>query len=434
MILMTSIPQNTAVNTGPEKVDIEEYLRFYRAADDNLRRYFRDTIAMAAHPYKPNEYDELLEASKAIVDTYEKFKSPEDKANPRHIRWMYDLVRKIDRTIAVEIQDHVFSEALGIIRPDDMATGFTLLDEDGIDNLPDFKYMLDGLIAQESLGVVFGAPGSGKSFLMASMAICVADGRPWLGRYVEGGPVVYLAGGEGRPDWKRRIRALKTYYGIDKTQNGFFMAPDAIDLRESGSVKIILNQFEQAGINPSWVIVDTLARHMSGGDDNSSKDMGVIMENCNQLRQEIGGCLTVVHHPTKANEEEERGSGSLRGYVDYSIAVKRYVGTGNILLKSIKDKYAEKFDPIKLRLHTVELDEGPTPVVVEESGPVQPTLTDQQRKFLSALEDFPRSTVGEIIRATNLARGTAYRTKDQLIDMGYVVEDEEKRLTAIMSD
>lgn len=328
-------------------------------------------------------------------------------------------------------------QRIGFILPDeDSDFKIEILDEDGIENLPDFDYMIDGLIAEDSIGVVFGPPGSGKSFIMASLAVHVADGRPWLEHTVKGAPVVYMTGGEGRTGWKDRIQALKKDMGISKTAHGFHMIPHSLDLRDRGTVDHLIEAIRP--INPGWIIVDTLARHMAGGDDNSSKDMGQIMENCNRIKEETGASVTVVHHPVKSDEEEERGSGSLRGFVDYSICVKRYAGTGNILLKSIKDKYAEAFKPFRLMLQTVELENGPTPVVatadpVDGNDPAEQAMTDRQKQFYDALKDYPESTMGEIIASTSLARGTAYKARDYLLERGVIKEDTETKRLAVVS-
>lgn len=41
-------------------------------------------------------------------------------------------------------------------------------------------YIVDGLIEQGSLNIVYGAPGCLKTMLLIDMAVCVASGQPWL--------------------------------------------------------------------------------------------------------------------------------------------------------------------------------------------------------------------------------------------------------------
>ena len=45
---------------------------------------------------------------------------------------------------------------------------------------PPLRYLVDGLFPLPSLSIVYAAPGTLKSLLLADMAVCVAAGLPWL--------------------------------------------------------------------------------------------------------------------------------------------------------------------------------------------------------------------------------------------------------------
>ena len=55
---------------------------------------------------------------------------------------------------------------------------FTLVD--AYQPRPPIKYLAGQLFESPSLNILYGAPGSLKSFLLADLAICVASGTPWL--------------------------------------------------------------------------------------------------------------------------------------------------------------------------------------------------------------------------------------------------------------
>jgi|WetSurMetagenome_2_1015567.scaffolds.fasta_scaffold302568_2 hypothetical protein len=55
---------------------------------------------------------------------------------------------------------------------------FTL--KDALAPRPKADYIVNGLIPCPSLSILFGAPGTLKSFFLADLAICVAAGNPWL--------------------------------------------------------------------------------------------------------------------------------------------------------------------------------------------------------------------------------------------------------------
>src|SRR5690242_19260464 len=56
------------------------------------------------------------------------------------------------------------------------------------------QWVIEGVLPAESVSMVYGPSGKGKSFWVLDMAACVTTGRKWHGRAVRQGPVVYVAG------------------------------------------------------------------------------------------------------------------------------------------------------------------------------------------------------------------------------------------------
>ena len=83
-----------------------------------------------------------------------------------------------------------------------------VLDMQGILTLPDPTWLVEGIMIENALGFIFGAPGCGKSFIALGQALSLASGQPdWWGRKItRNGPVVYISS-EGVGDMKFRIRA-----------------------------------------------------------------------------------------------------------------------------------------------------------------------------------------------------------------------------------
>ena len=69
---------------------------------------------------------------------------------------------------------------------------FTPLTLKEMADLPAPEWMIDGLVPQDGLVVLYGVPAAGKSFLALDWALSVATGVPWLGREVREGEVVYI--------------------------------------------------------------------------------------------------------------------------------------------------------------------------------------------------------------------------------------------------
>ena len=68
------------------------------------------------------------------------------------------------------------------------------------------EWLVEDILESSSLGMIYGAPASGKSFLSLDLSACVASGIDWHGNRVKKGGVLYLVG-EGRQGVVRRTTA-----------------------------------------------------------------------------------------------------------------------------------------------------------------------------------------------------------------------------------
>lgn len=51
-----------------------------------------------------------------------------------------------------------------------------------VEQLPDLEWLIPGILPKPALCVLFGEPGCGKTFVVLSMALAIANGTEWLGR------------------------------------------------------------------------------------------------------------------------------------------------------------------------------------------------------------------------------------------------------------
>jgi hypothetical protein len=69
----------------------------------------------------------------------------------------------------------------------------------------------DIVLRTTSLTVIIGEPGCGKSFLAADLGLHVAMRKPWGGKSVEGGVVIYVTG-EGASGFRKRLTAFRQHH------------------------------------------------------------------------------------------------------------------------------------------------------------------------------------------------------------------------------
>jgi hypothetical protein len=180
------------------------------------------------------------------------------------------------------------------------------------------------------------------------------------------------------------------------------------------------------------VIIDTLARTMIGGDENTQRDMGLFVASCDRIRLATDGTVLVVHH-TGRNGSHERGSTVLRGAADQVISIEN--DDSLIRLACEKSKDSAGFPQRGLRLVTVEtgrtLEDGTpeTSCVVLPSDMVlmAGTLTKNGRNLLETLGLEVFQTAGArasvLIETTGMKSTTFYRVASQLVKDGLVRQD-----------
>lgn len=253
------------------------------------------------------------------------------------------------------------------------------------------RWVVEGLLERDSLSSVFGESGSGKSFFTLDMAFCIASGTPFHGRFVEQGPVVYLAG-EGFSGLARRRAAWERHNGVSLRGAPVFVstqAPALLDAAEATGVAMAVEEVASQVGAPKLVVVDTLARAFAGGDENSSADMGAFIRSLDGLRARYGCTVLVVHHSGHGDKSRSRGSSAFRGALDTEMLVEGIPGK-SLSVRSTKQKDGPAFDDLHFELRDVKIEPGITSaVLVEAEGPSKEERppTELQRTALRSFRE-----------------------------------------------
>ncbi len=265
------------------------------------------------------------------------------------------------------------------------------------------QWLIEGLLEQDSLISIFGESGSGKSFFTLDLSFCIASGTPFHGRFVEQGPVIYLAG-EGFSGLARRRAAWEKHHVVSLRGAPIFVSNQAPALLDAASAVEVARAVEavssQVGA-PRLVVVDTLARAFAGGDENSSADMGAFVRSLDGLKARYGCSVLVVHHSGHGDKSRSRGSSAFRGALDAEMLVEGVPGR-SLSVKNTKQKDGPAFEDLHFELQDVEIEPGITSaVLVEAEGPAKEErpLTSLQhaalRAFRSAIEHHGKIVGGQ---------------------------------------
>jgi hypothetical protein len=258
----------------------------------------------------------------------------------------------------------------------------------GITSIPPPEPLITGLLDLDSVAVFYGRPGCGKSFAAIDVAASVASRVSWQHRPTTHGGVLYIAA-EGVGGLGVRVRAWQEYHAINARTNGgdstdtdidrLTWLPRPVNLLEprwlDGLIALV------AELRPVLVVIDTVARSMIGGDENTSKDMGKVVEAGDRIRRAAGSCVLFVHHSGKDEGRGMRGSNSLEGGCDTAWEITREVQWVTLNCQRQKN-HATDEKPITLGMGNI----AGSVVLVPDTRRAIDTMHDNLKTTLVALD------------------------------------------------
>jgi hypothetical protein len=257
------------------------------------------------------------------------------------------------------------------------------------------EFLIHKAIERKTTNCLFGPSGSGKSYNGVDMGCSVATGRDWHGRRTHRGAVLYLAG-EGRGGLKRRLRAWCLHHGVDPAElNNLFVSRHTLSM-ESSNIDSIVDEVQ--GIDVALIIVDTLARHIIG-HENDTADMGNFVRLVDELRDRLTSTAIIIHHTGLGDPSRGRGNSSLKAALDCEISCN------NGLLEWTKTKDFEKPSSLSFKLLPVtigfdEFGEEITSCVVvygeRAAANSSAQLSPMERQLLELAEGHPGILVGDL--------------------------------------
>jgi hypothetical protein len=200
------------------------------------------------------------------------------------------------------------------LTPSRKPTRFSLMTGEEMMAQPPSRWMVQGILPERGLGAIYGPPSCGKSFLVLDLALAVARGADWFGKHTTATPVVYfpLEGNVGE-----RLKAWKIGAGQDATPKNFKVVPEgAYDFNNADDVEGLAETLTDFAPTGTLIIIDTLARATPGTDENSSRDMGLVIKAADHLARTTKGFVLLVHHSGKDDSKGMRGSSAILGAVD----------------------------------------------------------------------------------------------------------------------
>lgn len=290
-----------------------------------------------------------------------------------------------------------------------------VLDRDQLANLPAPSPLIADTIDKGTVALLAGYFGSLKSFLAIDWGASVATGRRWMGREVHQGSVLYVAA-EGAYGLHQRLNAWEYAWRHTIDPATFHVLPEPVNLGSPSAVIELCHLIEQTG-GYKLVIIDTLAKSITGMDENSAQDMGRAVSSLYRVQAATGdGTVLAVHHTGK-DRTTIRGSSALESGVD---TVYTTEGDAQLVrLSRTKRKDGPQPDVHQLTLKTFDhLGSG---MILSAVGA---DMTDGQRQLLSAFLSAFEATgasKAELRGVANMPPASFHRALNALVMEGALV-------------
>jgi hypothetical protein len=204
------------------------------------------------------------------------------------------------------------------------ARRFAPIPVDEFSDGPEPEWIIDGILPQAELAVMYGESGCGKTFFVTDQVLAVARGVPWQGRATKQGKVAYIAG-ESPGGLRKRFKAYAQHNSLElaELRDSMFLVGNAPDLLKADDVSELCNELRGLG-TLAIVVIDTLARATPGANENSAEDMGRALKHCQAIYRLTGALVILIHHSGKDQSRGARGWSGIRAATDCEIEITSF--------------------------------------------------------------------------------------------------------------
>ena len=249
------------------------------------------------------------------------------------------------------------------------------------------RWLIEGLWAEQAVGIVGGEPKCCKSFLGLCMAVSVAAGVPCLGRFpvATRGPVLLFAAEDAPHIVRARLQGICASAGVPWDSLDIHVIVDpVVRLDVPADRARLLAEVER--LRPRLVVLDPFVR-LHRIDENTASEVAPLLAYLRELQRTLGCAVALIHHARKGGHARAgqalRGSSELHAWGDSNLYLRR---DGERLLLSIEHRAAASSSGLELEL--ADRGSGLTLHVREDIG--APTAERQRspaERVLDALGD-----------------------------------------------
>lgn len=365
-----------------------------------------------------------------------------DKSTARRIEHAARDILGMVREANDESADDKLARAQALItnacrRMSDGWTGhpFELYDDEMLANLPDMEWLIKNFIPRKGLGMIYGPPGNGKTFVVLDLCCAVAKGNFLFAKeFGIEGPfrVCYCAGEKFHGIPARKAAAQAKWCLTPEEANRFKVCrgvPQLFDRAHPGAAARFIDYMRPkypSGLE--LLVIDTLHLATLGANEINGQDVAIELEAVKEIQEALGCSAVPVHHSGAANQRE-RGHTGWKASVDLMIKVEKVDGSKDRLVVTV-EKISEADDNFDLAC-TIVAVEGHRSRAIEWQGRGTPVAKDLKTDVLRILRDsagvgLTKTEVFDRLLIEGGKVAAVYQTLNRMAEQGKAISGVEK--------
>lgn len=222
----------------------------------------------------------------------------------------------------------------------------------------EIEWVIDPFIPPRGSALLAGRSGSGKTWLGLDVALSVATGDPWLGRFpVKQGKVLIVD--EENAELLLRVRLQKLLRGrqIDADDIPiYFLVSECVNLSPTTTKNGIVQSQSYRKLaatiaekQPRLVIFDSLTR-IHRANENAANEIAQVFSGIKMLTSKLGISTLMIHHFRKSGSSVSghriRGSADIRAFFDTTMLIDPT--EGGCKVEHDKPRWSEQLDPFRV--------------------------------------------------------------------------------------
>jgi len=326
-------------------------------------------------------------------------------------------------------------EYIASIIPEDFAT--IKLSELVSMDFPQAPWLIDRILYNEGFCFIYGAEGTGKSFLALTIAQAVATGQKWLGHFTTPRPVNVLVLDKENPlsVVAKRAKGLSiTSENIHYLQypEKFQIVDNSGNYSEFAKALAVTVQTNNIGL----IVIDSFVDFMLGSE-SSAQDTQMFFNALRELFPKIA--FVAIHHENKPSQgvfrndsQRLRGSSNINAQTFTAFRLEPVAKSKTeMTLKQVKARDALKLDKFMIRmLVTNNVDDTTTVSGFEYIGEIIETedtakadeVKDMIEEILTAQKIVNRRQIVELGAGKGISESTIKRAIKTMLDEGSINE------------